>query len=77
VDTVTRMIASYLRRDETPEPVVMAVSVGVRDIATAEIPHAHPGHEDPDAVLARLGYRRLGLWRTTNVAAAVDVEPST
>lgn len=73
---MTRLVASYLKKDETPDPVIMAVSDGARDIATAAMPDALPGHDDPDAVLATLGYRAVGVWRHTNVAAAVDVEPA-
>jgi hypothetical protein len=69
------MIASYLKRDETPDPVVLAVSIGATDIATAELPDGPPGHVDVDAALAELGYRPVRLWRHTAIAASVEVEP--
>ena len=71
-----RLVASYLKRDELPGPVVMAVSEGGRDIATAEMPDTLPGHDDPDAVLAGLGFRRVPgqRWRHTARAANVEVE---
>lgn len=70
-----RLVASYLKRDETPGPVILAVSEGCRDIATAVVPDALPGHDDPDAVVAGLGFRAVGVWGHTNVAASVAVEP--
>lgn len=73
--TEERLVASYLKRDSTPDPVVMAVSRAGVDIATTVVPERYQGFEEPDVALAELGYRRLGLWRHTARAASVDVEP--